>query len=119
MLVKGVRSGRPIPAQLVSRLFDVASLLLLQRWLYETNAQPKVFSSELINALTAPPEDFCFDLYLLLCALREGYQLETIAVEFPPRPYGESHWASSFSGRWGTFARFLRYMAVYRVNGHR
>ena len=119
VMVKGVRSGRPLPAQLVSRLFDVASLLLLQRWLYETNAQPKVFTSELITSLTAPPKDFCFDLYLLLCALREGYQLETIPVEFPPRPYGESHWASSFSGRWGTFARFIRYMAVYRLNGHR
>ena len=116
VMVKGVRSGRPLPARVVSRLFDAASLLILQRWLYETNAQPKVFSANLLaDRLSDAPKDFCFDLYLVLQALSAGYGLETIHVRFPPRPYGESHWAASFSGRWRTFARFLRYMANYRV----
>ncbi len=51
VLVKGVRHGRPLGARVVSRLFDAASLLLLQRRLYETNAQPKVFPRELLEAL--------------------------------------------------------------------
>lgn len=115
VVVKGVRRGRSVPNVLVSRLFDTASLLLLQRALYEVNAQPKVFSADLLASLTDPPLDFRFDLYLLLQALDGGARLETITVTFPPRKHGESHWAATTIGRWRTFAGFLGYMARYRI----
>ncbi len=51
----------------------------------------------------------------MLRALEEGYRLETLDVTFPPRVHGESHWAASFRGRWGTFAGFLGWMARYRA----
>ncbi len=115
VMVKGVRSGRPAPQVLVSRLFDAASLVLLQRALHEINAQPKVFDRELLAALEEPPAGFCFDLYLMLKALDGGARIETVSVRFPPRKHGESHWAASTVGRWRTFAGFLAYMARYRV----
>lgn len=119
VLVKGSRHGRPLPARIVTRSMEVAALALLRRRLHEINAQPKVFPGALVPSLAEPPGDFRFDLYLLLRALETGHEVHEVDVLFPPRPHGESHWARSFRGRLGTFARFLAYMATYRAGGAR
>lgn len=110
-IIKGVRFGRSGKEILVSRIFEVFAFFLLRQRLYEINAQPKVFSRQLLQVLTNPPKDFAFDIYALYMAKKNGYEIQTIAVNFPPRVHGLSNWAFSLKGRAKTIANMIQYMA--------
>lgn len=112
LLVKGVRNGRNWKDIFVSRIFELFSRLLLGFGAYETNAQPKVFPHALLGKLENPPKSFAFDLYLLYCAKKAGYEFQTIPVHFPPRVHGVSNWTSTFLGRYKTILGMIRYMYV-------
>jgi glycosyltransferase involved in cell wall biosynthesis len=114
VLVKGNRLGRPLRERILSRGFEVASALLLGARLHEINAQPKVFASELLGALVTPPDDFAFDLYVLLRARDLAYTIREIDVRFPPRRHGSSHWSSTLRSRVRTIARLLAYLMAQR-----
>ena len=109
-LVKGVRHGRNWKDQSVSRVFAGFAQALLGLSLSEINAQPKVFSRELLATFIAPPSTFAFDLYALYHAAKAGYEIKTIDVQFPPRVHGLSNWAATFAGRYKTIWGMIRYM---------
>lgn len=95
----------------------IASTILLTR-LSDINAQPKVFHRSLLQKLTKPPTDFSLDLYLLYMAKRLGYRIETVPVNFGQRLHGESKWAFSFSSRYKTIFRTIKYIfALKRALG--
>lgn len=110
VLVKGRRHGRSFPERFVSRTFEFLALLILGRGIHEVNAQPKVFSRDLLSELVSPPKDFAFDLYVLFTALQKGWKIETIDVQFPPRVHGLSNWAHSVSSRRRTIMNMIKYM---------
>jgi glycosyltransferase involved in cell wall biosynthesis len=113
-LVKGARTGRPIGDRLFSLGFELAARQLLGPGLSEINAQPKVFPSDLVALLTEPPNDFAFDLYLLVQARAAGYRIREIDVRFPPRVHGTSNWSRTLRSRTRTSLRQLNYMAELR-----
>jgi glycosyltransferase involved in cell wall biosynthesis len=115
LLVKGRRVGRAVRDAVVSRGFELAAALVLGRRLHEINAQPKVFPGELLALLSDPPDDFAFDLYLLLKAREAGYRIRDIEVRFPPRAHGQSNWSSTLRSRSRTMGHLLGYMAAYRT----
>ncbi len=98
-LVKGIRSGRDWKDKFVTRVFEVLASILLFHKFSEVNAQPKVFPRALLAEIKDPPNDFAFDLYVLFCALKAGYKIKTLPVEFPPRMHGISNWSSNFLSR--------------------
>ncbi len=110
VIVKGVRKGRSVPEKIVSRVFDVFAFILLRKRFYEINAQPKVFSRELLDFATQPPPDFSFDLYMLFIAKKCHYRFLTFDVDFPPRLHGLSNWAFSLKNRMKTIMSMIRYM---------
>lgn len=114
ILVKGVRRGRDWKDRIVSRVFEILAWIILGSWIREVNAQPKVFSRELLSHLPQPPKTFAFDLYVLHQALRSGYRFRTISVLFPPRVHGVSNWAATFVGRYRTILGMIRYMLELR-----
>jgi glycosyltransferase involved in cell wall biosynthesis len=109
VLVKGKRFGRNWKDFLVSRVFEVIASVLLGYRLFEINAQPKVFQRNLLENIINPPYDFAFDLYVLYCARKNGYQIRTIQVEFPQRVHGLSNWAASFRSRF----KHIKNMIIY------
>lgn len=113
-LIRGKRQGRPLSAWLFSRFFEVIGLLLLSRWIYEINAQPKLFHRKLLAQLLEPPVDFTFDLYLLLEARRMGWKSASVPVLFPDRKHGVSNWAGSFRSKLRTVLTYIRFMLRYR-----
>ncbi len=115
ILVKGTRSGRALGNWLFSRGFELVSLIILWRWLPETNAQPKVFDSSLLSALDAPPLGFAFDLYVLLRAREQGFRFQEVPVFFPPRKHGQSRWAATFRSKWRTIWGLVTFMVRYRL----
>ncbi len=110
VLVKGVRSGRNWKDKWVTHIFEILAFLILGIKTKELNAQPKIFTRQLLNSLTAPPNNFAFDLYVLFCALKNKFHVETIPVLFPPRVHGVSNWASSFFSRYKTILGMVKYM---------
>ena len=110
VLVKGTRSGRNWKDMLVSRVFEAFARIFLGLNINEINAQPKVFDAELLKHLTNPPFTFAFDLYVLYCAQKQGYRVQTIPVQFPPRVHGVSNWAANFLGRYRTILGMIYYM---------
>lgn len=114
-LAKGVRYGRALGSFLFSRVFELIALVLRRRFLYEVNAQPKVFPKELLDAIREEaPIDFAFDLHVLLRAAEAGYRFETIAVRFPPRLRGSSRWSATFRSRWKHSWALIGFMRRYR-----
>lgn len=110
-LYKGRRLQRPSRAAwLLSRFFEIATLLLAGVRLHEINAQPKVFPRELLNVLSTPPHDYTFDLHVLLQAHRAGYVIRAMDVRFLPRTHGHSHWAVGIRSRARTIRGFLKYL---------
>ncbi len=109
-LVKGIRHGRSSKEKMVSRVFELFAYTIIGLRTYEINAQPKVFPRSLLDKCINPPTSFAFDLYVLYQAKKNGYTIETIPVEFPPRVHGFSNWAHNFFSRYKTILGMIRYM---------
>lgn len=109
-LIKGRRSGRNWKDFLVSRVFETIAGTVLNLWVFDVNAQPKVFRRDLVAELECAPNDFAFDLYALYRARKLGWQIETIPVLFPPRIHGFSNWAHSFRSRFKTIRKIIEFM---------
>ena len=110
VILKGIRNGRDWKDKIVSRFFEFLCLLILGLRVYEMNAQPKVFDSSFIKLLDNPPTTFAFDLYALYVAQKQGYEIKTIEVLFPPRIHGVSNWASNFLSRYKTILGIVLYI---------
>lgn len=109
-LVKGTRRKRNARDRFVSFVFACFARVILGIRYDEINAQPKIFPRELLNEITEPPKTFAFDLYVLFRALRAGYAVREITVDFPPRIHGVSKWAATFFGRYRTIGGMIAYM---------
>ena len=109
-MVKGVRHGRCLSENIVSKGMQFVALLLLRQWIVEINAQPKVFHRNLLTNITAPPKDFNFDLYVLHKAKKLNYTIKTVHVQFPPRQYGQSNWSSTWQSKINTIYQSMLFM---------
>ena len=103
VLVRGQRRKRTWLEIGVSRAYEFCVGITWRFWRYEINAQPKVFSRDLIQYLEEAPTGIPFDAFVLLKAKQKGFAEKTIQVEVAPRALGESHWATGFTKRLKTF----------------
>ena len=114
ILIKGWRVNRTIQQIVLSFGMALIASVILRRKLSEINAQPKLFSKDLVPLLKNAPKDFSLDLYLLCIAQNNNYRIETIEVRFPDRLHGKSKWAFSWSSKWKTIWRSIKYIWVIR-----
>lgn len=112
IVVKGYRKNRRLPDKVFSLGMQLLSSFALRTWLSEVNAQPKIFSAELFQQMSADaPKDFSLDLYLLYFAKQHGYRLVNIPVYFKARLHGEAKGGGSdFKTRWKLIKRTLAYI---------
>jgi glycosyltransferase involved in cell wall biosynthesis len=116
VLVKGNRVQRPWGQVLFSFGMAAYASLVLRRWFFEINAQPKLFPRSFLPYLKNAPPDFSLDLFLLYQAKRYGYTIKTIDVLFKKRIYGQSAWAFSFRSKVKTIKRTVAYIWRLRKN---
>jgi len=90
--VRGNRSGRPVFDQFFTVGMAFFETILLGSWLWEINAQPKLFHRSFLKIADNPPDDWALDLYFYYMAKRNKFDIKTIDVKFPERKYGKSHW---------------------------
>ncbi len=98
---KGVRHGRSNLDSFFSYFMGRLASIILGKKMYEINAQPTIFSSNLLEKLDNPPKDFTFDTYVYWRAIVFDYLFIRKSFLFPPRKYGESKW------NFGLKSRFL------------
>jgi glycosyltransferase involved in cell wall biosynthesis len=116
-LVKGRRHGRRFSERVISFGMGTLATLIFRTPLWEINAQPKLFHRSLLEHATNPPIDFNLDVYMLVQAKRNGWKIESISVQFPPRQYGHSNWARTWKSKIRTISRSIKYMLRLAITG--
>jgi glycosyltransferase involved in cell wall biosynthesis len=121
-LIKGRRRGRrPWPDRIVTWSYNhLASLLLgiqAHRKAVDINAEPKLFSRELVPALMKGPAGFAFDLYVLALARARGLVIHEFEVAYAARVWGKSKLAANPWMRAQTALRSFRYIIEWRMKG--
>lgn len=104
MLVKGRRYGRPVADRVFTAGMSAFETVLLRRPLRDINAQPTLFSRELVERWGTPPTDFSLDLFALYSAAALGFEIRRFPVIFAPRKWGTSSWNTDFAAK----RRFIR-----------
>ncbi|MGY1735184.1 glycosyltransferase family 2 protein [Geodermatophilus sp. SYSU D00684] len=92
VLVKGRRYGRPVADRVFTAGMSVFETVLLRRRLTDINAQPTMFSRELLDQWGTPPKDFSLDLFAMYTAAERGFDIRRVPVVFAPRRFGTSSW---------------------------
>ena len=111
---KGRRTGRNAGDKLFSLGMGLFESILFRMRLFEINAQPTIFRTELVKEWKNPPSDFSLDLYALVMASKGGSKIARFPVKFLPRQFGESKWNLGFRSRVKFIRRTLSYSFVLR-----
>jgi glycosyltransferase involved in cell wall biosynthesis len=111
VLVKGRRYGRPVADRVFTAGMSTFETALLRRPLRDINAQPTLFSRELLDRWGTPPTDFSLDLFALWTAQELGFEIRRFPVIFAPRKFGTSSWNTDWSAK----RRFIRRTLDYSL----
>ena len=107
-LVRGVRKKRKLSSWWISRCYELAVAFFWRVWFYDLNAQPKVFSRELLNTLEKAPRGIPFDAFVLFQAFKHQWKVLTVPVVLSSRIHGKSSWAGSPLKKIKTFYGVLK-----------
>jgi glycosyltransferase involved in cell wall biosynthesis len=111
---KGRRTGRSLSDKLFSLGMGLFESTLFGRRLFEINAQPTIFRTEILKKWKNPPPDFSLDLYALVMASKGGVKIARFPVKFLPRQFGKSKWNLGFRSRIKFIRRTLSYSFMLR-----
>ncbi len=109
-IMKGNRVKRSFKDWAFSFGMACVASIVLRKVFFEINAQPKLFPRKFLEYLKNAPGDFSLDLYLLYQAKQYNFDIKTINVRFEKRLHGQSSWANSFSSKWKTITRTIKYI---------
>jgi glycosyltransferase involved in cell wall biosynthesis len=115
-MVKGVRKNRNVLDAFFTFSMGVYSSILLSTWMYDINAQPKIFHREFLKEFKNPPLDFSLDLYLVHFFKSNKIAVKTFPVIFNKRLYGEAKGGGSFKGKYKLILRTLKYIRKLKKN---
>jgi glycosyltransferase involved in cell wall biosynthesis len=115
MIVQGVRKNRDLCDWIISRIFEFSVGIIWGFWAFDLNAQPKVFSRDLLEKIKNPPSGIPFDAFILWTAKKGGFSKKRVEVALARRVYGRSHWNSGFRKRLTTFLKVLRDLWKVRI----
>ncbi|RQV18493.1 glycosyltransferase family 2 protein [Burkholderia cenocepacia] len=104
IFVKGRRYGRPIADVAFTVGMSIFETCLLNKPLWDINAQPTMFSRTFFERLKNPPSDFSLDLYVYYQARIMGLPVHRFPVRFGERAHGVSHW----NVNWAAKRKFIR-----------
>ncbi len=111
VLIKGLRRNRPLADTIFTMGMSVLETILFRVWLRDINAQPTLFSRELLPSILEGPDDFSFDLFALVKASESRYTQVRFPVRFGPRFSGSSKWNTSAAARF----RFIRRTVAFSL----
>jgi hypothetical protein len=104
IFVKGRRYGRPLSDVAFTVGMSLFETFLLQKPLWDINAQPTMFSRRFFERFGDAPHDFSLDLYAYYRARKAGLPVHRFPVRFGERAHGVSHWNVD----WAAKRKFIR-----------
>ena len=109
---KGVRTNNRGYFGLISRFHEFLASKILGYNLKEINAQPKIFSKDVLKHFTNMPLKWTtLDTYVVYICLKNNIEIVEMGVVFNNRIYGESKWQNNFSN----FIKHIFFNLVYLV----
>lgn len=109
---KGVRTNNRGYFGLISRFHEFLASKILGYNLKEINAQPKIFSKDVLKLFTNMPLKWTtLDTYVVYICLQNNIEIVEMGVVFNNRIYGESKWQNNFSN----FIKHIFFNLVYLV----
>jgi glycosyltransferase involved in cell wall biosynthesis len=115
-LVKGERKNRNLLDFFFTFSMGIYSSILLNKWMYDINAQPKIFHCSFLEEFENPPLDFSLDLYLIYFFKLKNIRVKTFPVIFKNREYGEAKGGGSFKGKIKLIIRTFKYIHKLKKN---
>ena len=109
IFLKGLRSGRPLSDSIFTFGMSLFESILFRTKLHDINAQPTLFSRELLPEVLQGPDDFSLDLFAYVQAKRFEMKVLRIPVTFGPRLYGDSKWNTSAKARFSFIRRTVAF----------
>jgi hypothetical protein len=107
--VKGNRKGRPILDNIFTVGMSLFETLLLQRLMWDINAQPTIFHKSFFHTWSNPPKNFSLDLFAYFMAKNSKIEVQRFPVRFSKRLYGVSNWNMNLTGKYKFIKRTLSY----------
>ena len=95
---------------------SIISTIFLNRWLFDINAQPKMFNNTFFKELKNPPLDFSLDLFFYYKALSKNMQICTFPVYFKKRHSGIAKGGGTLSGKFKLIKRTFKYIFILKKN---
>jgi len=109
-VVKGKRKKRNLFDAFFTFLMGLYCSILLGKWLYDINAQPKIFHRSFLEKFEKAPLDFSLDLYVLYFFSLNKINIKSIPVFFNKRQYGVSKGGGTLKGKFKLIKRTLSYI---------
>jgi len=113
-IVKGNRKGRNIFDNIFTGSMALISSIFLKSFLWDINAQPKIFHRNFLLLLDKAPLDFSLDLYFLYIAKKSETTIHSYPVKFLERKFGEAKGGGTLSGKLKLIRRTLKYIIQLR-----
>lgn len=93
---KGYRTNNRGFDGIVSRFHETLASIILGKNLKEINAQPKIFSKDLLNYFDNFPKKWTvLDTYVMYVCLKNNIEIKIVDVVFKNRIYGNSKWKNN------------------------
>lgn len=115
-IVKGERKKRNLLDFFFTFGMGIYSSILLNKWMYDINAQPKIFHRSFLREFVNPPLDFSLDLYLIYFFKSRNIPVKKFPVIFKKREYGEAKGGGTFKGKIKLIIRTLNYIHKLKKN---
>ena len=114
--IKGKRKNRRILEAFFTFGMQIFALFAIKTYLDDINAQPKIFSRKFYQEylLGKAPHDFSLDLFALLMAKKNNYDLQAFPVFFAKRHAGEAKGGGSWKTRIKLIKRTVAYILELR-----
>jgi polyisoprenyl-phosphate glycosyltransferase len=109
-VVKGERKNRILVDSFFTILMGIYCSIILRKWLFDINAQPKIFHKDFLNKFENPPLDFSLDLYIYNYFKSNQIDVKTIPVFFKKRLYGNAKGGGTLKGKIKLIFRTLDYI---------
>ena len=99
LILKGKRTGRGQLDKFFTYMMSFFGFLLTGIFVSDINAQPKVFSRELVCNIDNYPNDFSIDAHLLFNAVKNNFIIEEKESLFLDRTFNKAKGGGSFKGK--------------------
>ena len=109
---KGIRVNNRGYFGLISKMHEVLASIILGYNLKEINAQPKIFSKDVLKYFNNMPKKWTtLDTYAVYISLENNIDIVEMDVIFKNRVHGESKWQNNFSN----FIKHIFFNIMYLV----